>query len=241
MWGLVTRSRSDNLELMVSGFAPLHCGLNPRGIDHPACAEGIKLQIEGEGVESQSIKSKNFQKVLDQKGTPKRLQAEAETAKSATVKLSKPVALWTQQDVCKWLKKHCPNQYQIYSESFKQHDITGRALLRLTDKKLERMGIAQENLRQHILQQVLQLKVREEVRNLQLLTQDEDSEARRAEVTCPSCCQRQKLTSDRVQSVPTLHYITMPDASSPWSTQVESLNRGFSINVVSLSSCCPAS
>nr|XP_055205650.1 sterile alpha motif domain-containing protein 12 isoform X2 [Gorilla gorilla gorilla] len=149
----------------------LHCGLNPRGIDHPAHAEGIKLQIEGEGVESQSIKNKNFQKVPDQKGTPKRLQAEAETAKSATVKLSKPVALWTQQDVCKWLKKHCPNQYQIYSESFKQHDITGRALLRLTDKKLERMGIAQENLRQHILQQVLQLKVREEVRNLQLLTQ----------------------------------------------------------------------
>lgn len=41
------------------------------------------------------------------------------------VKLSKPVALWTQQDVCKWLKKHCPNQHQIYSDSFKQHDITG--------------------------------------------------------------------------------------------------------------------
>ncbi|MGH0134717.1 UNVERIFIED_CONTAM: hypothetical protein FKN15_030444, partial [Acipenser sinensis] len=41
------------------------------------------------------------------------------------VKLSKPVALWTQQDVCKWLKKHCPNPYQIYSTSFKQHDITG--------------------------------------------------------------------------------------------------------------------
>uniref|UniRef100_A0A670JWH4 Sterile alpha motif domain containing 12 n=1 Tax=Podarcis muralis TaxID=64176 RepID=A0A670JWH4_PODMU len=92
--------------------------------------------------------------------------------RSNIVKLTKPVALWTQQDVCKWLKKHCPNQYQIYSESFKQHDITGRALLRLTDKKLERMGIAQESLRQHILQQVLQLKVREEVRNLQLLTQD---------------------------------------------------------------------
>ncbi|XP_019497648.1 PREDICTED: sterile alpha motif domain-containing protein 12 isoform X4 [Hipposideros armiger] len=156
----------------------LHCGFSPRGIDRPACAEGIKLQIEGEGVESQSIKNKSFQKVLDQKGTPKRLQAEAETAKSAAVKLSKPVALWTQQDVCKWLKKHCPNQYQIYSESFKQHDITGRALLRLTDKKLERMGIAQENLRQHILQQVLQLKVREEVRNLQLLTQGTASTAR---------------------------------------------------------------
>lgn len=44
------------------------------------------------------------------------------------VKLSKPVALWTQQDVCKWLKKHCPNQHQIYSDSFKQHDITGTLL-----------------------------------------------------------------------------------------------------------------
>ncbi|XP_004697728.2 sterile alpha motif domain-containing protein 12 isoform X1 [Echinops telfairi] len=149
----------------------LHCSLSPRGIDHSARAESIKLQIEGKGVESQSIENKKIQKVLDQKGTPTRLQADAEMAKSATVKLSKPVALWTQQDVCKWLKKHCPNQYQIYSESFKQHDITGRALLRLTDKKLERMGIGQENLRQHILQQVLQLKVREEVRNLQLLTQ----------------------------------------------------------------------
>ncbi|XP_060467180.1 sterile alpha motif domain-containing protein 12 isoform X4 [Panthera onca] len=156
------RSQPSSLKCHILSWKPaLHCGLNPRGIDHPARAEGIKLQIEGEGVESQSIKNKNFQKVLDQKGTPKRLPAEAETAKSATVKLSKPVALWTQQDVCKWLKKHCPNQYQIYR----------RALLRLTDKKLERMGIAQENLRQHILQQVLQLKVREEVRNLQLLTQ----------------------------------------------------------------------
>ncbi|KAI3358745.1 hypothetical protein L3Q82_015149, partial [Scortum barcoo] len=166
------------------------------------------------------------------------------------VKLSKPVALWTQQDVCKWLKKHCPNQHQIYSDSFKQHDITGtmwrlngplrslqlsfmtsqvrsaptvchlqlrhpafpsvqpslptvsvatdnschvnhfhneapqghpgandtpgclgRALMRLTDRKLERMGIMQEAQRQHILQQVLQLRVREEVRTLQLLTQ----------------------------------------------------------------------
>uniref|UniRef100_A0A3Q3X6G6 SAM domain-containing protein n=1 Tax=Mola mola TaxID=94237 RepID=A0A3Q3X6G6_MOLML len=87
------------------------------------------------------------------------------------VKLSKPVALWTQQDVCKWLKKHCPSQHQIYSDSFKQHDITGRALMRLTDRKLERMGIMQEGQRQHILQQVLQLRVREEVRTLQLLTQ----------------------------------------------------------------------
>ncbi|XP_061303805.1 sterile alpha motif domain-containing protein 12 isoform X1 [Pezoporus flaviventris] len=149
----------------------IHCNLNPNGIDHPGPTEGINLQLEGEGVESPSVKNTSTPKGPESKETPKR-QVEPEISKSGTVKLTKPVALWTQQDVCKWLKKHCPNQYQIYSESFKQHDITGRALLRLTDKKLERMGIAQESLRQHILQQVLQLKVREEVRNLQLLTQD---------------------------------------------------------------------
>ncbi|ROL53629.1 Sterile alpha motif domain-containing protein 12 [Anabarilius grahami] len=43
--------------------------------------------------------------------------------------------------------------------------------MRLTDRKLERMGIMQESQRQFILQQVLQLRVREEVRTLQLLTQ----------------------------------------------------------------------
>lgn len=43
--------------------------------------------------------------------------------------------------------------------------------MRLTDRKLERMGIMQEGQRQYILQQVLQLRVREEVRTLQLLTQ----------------------------------------------------------------------
>ncbi|XP_065485217.1 sterile alpha motif domain-containing protein 12 isoform X3 [Caloenas nicobarica] len=140
----------------------IHCNLNPNGIDHPVPTEGINLQLEGEGVESPSVKNTSNPKEHESKETPKKQQVEPEISKSGTVKLTKPVALWTQQDVCKWLKKHCPNQYQIYS----------RALLRLTDKKLERMGIAQESLRQHILQQVLQLKVREEVRNLQLLTQD---------------------------------------------------------------------
>ncbi|XP_052559614.1 sterile alpha motif domain-containing protein 12 isoform X2 [Tympanuchus pallidicinctus] len=149
----------------------IHCNLNPNGIDHPVPTEGINLQLEGEGAESPAAKNSSAPRGPESKETPKRQQVEPEISKSGTVKLTKPVALWTQQDVCKWLKKHCPNQYQIYSESFKQHDITGRALLRLTDKKLERMGIAQESLRQHILQQVLQLKVREEVRNLQLLTQ----------------------------------------------------------------------
>ncbi|NWU65569.1 SAM10 protein, partial [Pterocles burchelli] len=85
--------------------------------------------------------------------------------------LAKPVVLWTQQDVCRWLKKHCPHNYLIYVEAFSHHAITGRALLRLNGEKLQRMGIAHEAQRQEVLQQVLQLQVREEVRNLQLLSQ----------------------------------------------------------------------
>ncbi|XP_061611680.1 sterile alpha motif domain-containing protein 10 isoform X3 [Phyllopteryx taeniolatus] len=42
--------------------------------------------------------------------------------------LSKPVVLWTQQDVCKWLKKHCPHNYLTYVEAFSHHAITARAL-----------------------------------------------------------------------------------------------------------------
>uniref|UniRef100_M3YB72 Sterile alpha motif domain containing 10 n=1 Tax=Mustela putorius furo TaxID=9669 RepID=M3YB72_MUSPF len=85
--------------------------------------------------------------------------------------LTRPVVLWSQQDVCKWLKKHCPHNYLVYVEAFSQHAITGRALLRLNGEKLQRMGLAQEAQRQEVLQQLLRLQVREEGRSLQLLSQ----------------------------------------------------------------------
>ncbi|XP_026888104.1 sterile alpha motif domain-containing protein 10a [Electrophorus electricus] len=84
--------------------------------------------------------------------------------------LSRPVVLWSQQDVCKWLKRHCPHNYLRCMEAFSHHAITGRALLRLNGEKLERMGLVQETTRQELLQQVLQLQVQEERRNLQLLS-----------------------------------------------------------------------
>ncbi|XP_032875096.1 sterile alpha motif domain-containing protein 12 isoform X2 [Amblyraja radiata] len=150
----------------------VHCN-NQNGVDHAVCTEDVSLQVLGDP-EVLNSNDEKILRIVESNDIPKTLHVpETESVKSnpGQVKLSKPVALWTQQEVCKWLKKHCSNQYQTYIESFKQHDITGRALLRLTDKKLERMGIAQETQRQHVLQQVLHLRVREEVRNLQLLTQ----------------------------------------------------------------------
>ncbi|XP_029701010.1 uncharacterized protein samd12 isoform X2 [Takifugu rubripes] len=160
----------------------VHCNLSQNGIDHQVCPEDMTSQLEEEeefvdggavlldedGPSFRDISPPAYQR----RSAPQRSVSESELTRPGYVKLSKPVALWTQQDVCKWLKKHCPSQHQIYSDSFKQHDITGRALMRLTDRKLERMGIMQEVQRQHILQQVLQLRVREEVRTLQLLTQE---------------------------------------------------------------------
>ncbi|XP_061101570.1 sterile alpha motif domain-containing protein 12 isoform X2 [Conger conger] len=153
-----------------SGSNTVHCNLSHNGLDHQVCTEDVTSPLDelpiGHGVAIDDD-SPTYQ---DQR-EPIYQQLSDQAMQTGNLKLSKPVALWTQQDVCKWLKKHCPNQYQIYSDTFKQHDITGRALMRLTDRKMERMGIMQESQRQYVLQQVLQLRVREEVRNLQLLTQ----------------------------------------------------------------------
>lgn len=155
----------------------VHCNLSQNGIDHQMGPEDVTSHPEEEpldasaGLEDDSPTYQDVSPGYQRRSPPQRSVSESELSRPGNVRLSKPVALWTQQDVCKWLKKHCPSQHQIYSDSFKQHDITGRALIRLTDRKLERMGIMQEAQRQYILQQVLQLRVREEVRTLQLLTQ----------------------------------------------------------------------
>lgn len=62
----------------------------------------------------------------------------------------------------------------------------GRALLRLNGEKLQRMGLVQETLRQELLQQVLQLQVQEEGRNLQLLSRSHGDFTRRC-LTCIYC------------------------------------------------------
>ncbi|XP_068094059.1 sterile alpha motif domain-containing protein 12 isoform X2 [Hyperolius riggenbachi] len=147
----------------------IHCNRNSNNIDHPTGTDSADVSLQGE--QADSPPAQDASEAPEPKGTARKVQTEPDAPKPASLKGTKPVAFWTQHDVCKWLKKHCPTQYQLYHESFKEHDITGRALLRLTEKKLERMGISQESQRQYVLQQVLQLKVREEVRNLQLLTQ----------------------------------------------------------------------
>ncbi|CAM9642124.1 uncharacterized protein LOC144940675 isoform X2 [Lampetra fluviatilis] len=84
--------------------------------------------------------------------------------------LEKPAYTWTLQEVCRWLKRNCPHHYPSLLELFSQHDITGRALLRLNEGKLARMGVHRESQRQELLQQLLQLRLREEAQQLSLLS-----------------------------------------------------------------------
>ncbi|TKS72534.1 Sterile alpha motif domain-containing protein 12 [Collichthys lucidus] len=122
--------------IVFAGFTctAVHCNLSQNGIDHQMCPEDVTSQVEEEeeSVDAGAVllddDSPSYQDIsppmYQRRSPPHRSVSESELTRPGYVKLSKPVALWTQQDVCKWLKKHCPNQHQIYSDSFKQHDIT---------------------------------------------------------------------------------------------------------------------
>ncbi|XP_010294070.1 PREDICTED: sterile alpha motif domain-containing protein 12, partial [Phaethon lepturus] len=87
----------------------IHCNLNPNGIDHPVPTEGINLQLEGEGVESPSVKNTSTPKGPESKETPKRQQAEPEISKvkyqvnsSVSVIELDPVQDGIDQNHCYW-------------------------------------------------------------------------------------------------------------------------------------------
>uniref|UniRef100_A0A8C9TCR2 Sterile alpha motif domain containing 12 n=1 Tax=Scleropages formosus TaxID=113540 RepID=A0A8C9TCR2_SCLFO len=110
----------------VMAVEAVHCNLSHNGIDHQVCSEEVPSHLEEEGLDQAPGLDDISPGFQDPRGSPRLQQAsEVDGPRAGAVKLTKPVALWTQQDVCKWLKKHCPHQYQIYSNSFKQHDITG--------------------------------------------------------------------------------------------------------------------
>jgi len=53
----------------------------------------------------------------------------------------KPLYFWTTSDVNKSLKKHGGELYDLYGELLNYHEVTGRTLIRMTDIKLEKIGI----------------------------------------------------------------------------------------------------
>ncbi|CAD7089088.1 unnamed protein product [Hermetia illucens] len=78
------------------------------------------------------------------------------------VKRPKPVYLWTVADVQKWFKRHCA-EYIKYAELFSKHEITGRALLRINDNSLQRMGITDNRDREAIWREIVKQRLKTDI------------------------------------------------------------------------------
>nr|XP_054771837.1 protein aveugle-like [Lytechinus pictus] len=87
--------------------------------------------------------------------------------KSSRVK--KSVYLWTPTDVRSWLQKKHRDYFERYYSLFLEHDISGRALVRLNELKLERMGIENKEHRIDLHEQILKLRIKHEQNELRLL------------------------------------------------------------------------
>ncbi|XP_064625314.1 protein aveugle-like isoform X2 [Lineus longissimus] len=84
----------------------------------------------------------------------------------------KPVYFWNVNDVNKWMKKCCPVHYNRYGVTFQDNEITGRALLRLNDNKLRRLGIVENTDRDELLHYIHHLRIKFESYEFKNMDQD---------------------------------------------------------------------
>ncbi|XP_065587192.1 sterile alpha motif domain-containing protein 12-like [Cyrtonyx montezumae] len=73
-----------------------------------------------------------------------------------------PPTQWTVQEVCAWLGARHGDLALLAAE----HAVTGRALLRLTEGTLQRMGVAPCSRRWELLQELLGLRLQQELEEL---------------------------------------------------------------------------
>ncbi|KAE8741030.1 hypothetical protein FOCC_FOCC013441 [Frankliniella occidentalis] len=88
----------------------------------------------------------------------------------------RPVYLWSVNDVQKWLRRHCSDYYTLYLDLFiqavlmkmaelslLQHDITGRALVRMHENTLLRLGIINAQHREDIWREIMKLRLKTDI------------------------------------------------------------------------------
>ncbi|KAL7736471.1 hypothetical protein ACLKA6_019672 [Drosophila palustris] len=86
------------------------------------------------------------------------------TQNKARAKTTRPKAVyqWTVNDVQKWYRRHC-GEYTKYEHLFAKHDITGRALLRITDSSLQRMGVTDNRDREAIWREIVKQRLKTDI------------------------------------------------------------------------------
>ncbi|XP_060907625.1 sterile alpha motif domain-containing protein 12-like [Labrus mixtus] len=80
--------------------------------------------------------------------------------------LSKRVSLWSVEEVLEWMQDQFPAHMDKLHKAIIKHAISGRVLLRLKDHHLELLGVEAEEQQQEILQDLLLLRVQEEIDDL---------------------------------------------------------------------------
>ncbi|XP_041261538.1 sterile alpha motif domain-containing protein 12-like [Onychostruthus taczanowskii] len=73
----------------------------------------------------------------------------------------RPAGQWSGVEVGSWLAAHGGA-----AELAREHALTGRGLLRLTEGSLRRMGVAPRSRRRELLRELLRLRLQQEVREL---------------------------------------------------------------------------
>ncbi|XP_066137515.1 protein aveugle [Euwallacea fornicatus] len=100
-------------------------------------------------------------------------ESNSNNTKSKKTNKPKSVYEWNVRDVQNWLRRHCSDYHPLYADNFVQHDITGRALIRMNDNSLVRLGISDSTDREAIWKQILKLRLKTdivEIRDLQVRT-----------------------------------------------------------------------
>ncbi|KAM6906096.1 sterile alpha motif domain-containing protein 12-like [Lycodopsis pacificus] len=80
--------------------------------------------------------------------------------------LSKRVSSWSVEEVLEWVQDQHPTHTGTLQKAIIKHAISGRALLRLKDHQLELLGLEAEEQQQEIWQDLLLLRVQEEINEL---------------------------------------------------------------------------
>ncbi|XP_064002874.1 sterile alpha motif domain-containing protein 12-like [Pogoniulus pusillus] len=71
---------------------------------------------------------------------------------------------WSVEQVGAWLAARGGAEELV--ELLREHQVSGRVLLRLTDRSLRRMGVVPRSRRRELLRLLLQLRLRQELREL---------------------------------------------------------------------------
>ncbi|XP_061563071.1 sterile alpha motif domain-containing protein 12-like [Cololabis saira] len=86
--------------------------------------------------------------------------------------LSERASSWSVSEVLEWAQDKHPTHMSTLHKAIIKHEISGRALLRLRERHLELLGVEDEQQQQEILQDVLLLRVQEEITELSDICSD---------------------------------------------------------------------